>query len=491
MSTTTPPSAIPIPTDRPVRVRIAPSPTGDPHVGTAYIALFNKAFAEKHGGRFVLRIEDTDQKRSNEASEKAIFASLRWLGLDWHEGPDVGGEYGPYRQSERTAIYREHAQQLVDSGHAYPCFATAEELEEMRATAQAEGRRTAYDRRYRDLPRDEVARRLAAGEEHVIRLKMPLEGRIGFVDGLRGPIEIDAAEVDDQILLKSDGFPTYHLANVVDDHLMRITHVIRAEEWIPSTPKHVALYDAFGWEPPAFVHMPLLRNKDKSKISKRKNPVSLEYYRASGYLPEAMVNFLGRMGWSMPDESEKFTYGQMVEHFDFSRMSLSGPIFDLDKLGWLNGLYLRELTHAELVERLTGWLFGADYLTRLAPLVQERVTTLGDFVGKTAYFLGPPRALTADDLVPKKVGDKDAAHRVLKDVTEVLDGVTDWRNEPLEAVCREQCEVTGWKARDLFGMLRTAVTGETATPPLFETMEVIGKARCQARLREALAVLAP
>jgi len=481
---------IPIPSDRPVRVRVAPSPTGDPHVGTAYIALFNKVFADKHGGRFVLRIEDTDQKRATAESEQAIFDSLRWLGLDWHEGPDVGGPYGPYRQSERTELYREHAQFLVDEGKAYYCFATAEELAEMRETAKAEGRRTSYDRRYRDLPREEVERRLAAGDSHVIRLKMPLGGSTRVKDGLRGGIDIDNAELDDQILLKSDGFPTYHLANVVDDHLMQITHVIRAEEWIPSTPKHVLLYEAFGWTPPVFVHLPLLRNLDKTKISKRKNPVSLEYYRTTGYLPEAMLNFLGRMGWSMPDEAEKFDYAQMLEHFDFARMSLGGPIFDLDKLDWLNGMYIRELAPDELVSRLQGWLLGSGYLAEVAPLIRERIKRLGDFVPSTTFFFGGIEPLTAEQLLPKKK-TKVEAYRALKTVTEAIDAVATWDEATIEEVLRAQVEVTEFKVRDLFMMVRLAITGQKATPPLFETMAVVGKARCQYRLREATNTLKP
>ncbi|MEC9071517.1 MAG: glutamate--tRNA ligase, partial [Myxococcota bacterium] len=349
---------IPIPDDRAVRVQIAPSPTGDPHVGTAYTALFNRVFAHKHGGQFILRIEDTDQARSTPESEKAIFDSLRWLGLTWDEGPDVGGPRGPYRQSERTALYREHAAQLVAQGQAYPCFATAEELVEMRKVQKERGYGPAYDRRYRDLDPAEAQERVAAGEPHVIRLKMPMEGETVLEDGLRGEITFDNGQLDDQILLKSDGFPTYHLANVVDDHLMEITHVIRAEEWISSTPKHVILYEAFGWEKPCFIHLPLLRNDDQSKISKRKNPVSLEYFERAGILPEALVNFLGRMGWSMPEDQEKFSLDEMQSQFTWDRMSLGGPVFNLDKLDWLNGLYIRELSPEALVERLQSWLLN-------------------------------------------------------------------------------------------------------------------------------------
>ncbi len=481
---------IPLPTDRPVRVRIAPSPTGDPHVGTAYVALFNKAFAASNGGRFVLRIEDTDQTRSTRASEEAIYKSLGWLGLTWHEGPDVGGDYGPYRQSERTEIYREHADKLLAAGRAYRCFATAEELAEMRKSAKSEGRSTSYDRRYRDLPSAEVERRLAAGEPHVIRFKAPLDGVTAFNDALRGEVSIDNSQMDDQVLMKSDGFPTYHLANVVDDHLMEITHVIRAEEWIPSTPKHVRLYEAFGWQPPVFIHLPLLRNADKSKISKRKNPVSLEFYEAVGILPEALVNFLGRMGWSMPDEREKFSYDDMVAEFSFQRMALGGPVFDLEKLDWLNGLYIRELGDDALVERLQSWLLSSGYLARVAPLLRERISRLEDFVPQASFILGRAEATPLELLIPKKK-ERVEAYRAMKIVVEAVDACRDWRNESIEALLRAQVEATEWKLRDLFMMVRVAVTGQKATPGLFGTMELLGKARCQARLRQALLTLRP
>jgi len=477
------------PTTAPVRVRIAPSPTGDPHVGTAYIALFNRAFAKKRGGRFILRIEDTDQTRSTRESEAAIFRSLRWLGLDWDEGPDVGGPFGPYRQSERLTIYQEHAQILLARGAAYRCFATAAELEEMRRTQKERGAKQPYDRRYRDLPAAEIERRLAAGEPHVLRLAMPLDGETVVRDELRREVRFANDELDDQILIKSDGFPTYHLANVVDDHLMQVTHVIRAEEWIPSTPKHVRLYEAFGWTPPAFIHLPLLRNLDKTKISKRKNPVSLEYYEASGILPEALVNFLSRMGWSLPDEREKFGFDDMVEHFDFGRVSLTGPIFDLDKLDWLNGLYLRELAPEALIQRLQGWLLSTDYLARVVPLVRERITRLSDFIPKTSFFFGEPSALAKDAYVPKGQ-TLEATREVLERIAETIDLQATWEAEKLEATFRALCEAVGWKAKDLFMVLRLAATGSNATPPLFDTLVVIGKARTQARVRGLMKLLA-
>lgn len=474
--------------NRPVRVRIAPSPTGDPHVGTAYIALFNKAFAEKHGGTFVLRIEDTDQTRSTRESEAAIFRSLRWVGLEWQEGPDVGGPYGPYRQSERLSIYREHAEMLLANGSAYRCFATPEELDEMRRTQKERGAKQPYDRRYRDLPQAEIDRLMAQRRPYVIRLKVPLDGETIVEDGLRGPIKFANEELDDQILLKSDGFPTYHLANVVDDRLMKISHVIRAEEWIPSTPKHVRLYEAFGWEPPVFVHMPLLRNNDKTKISKRKNPVSLEYYEAAGILPEALVNFLGRMGYSMPDEREKFSYAEMVESFDFARLHLGGPIFDLDKLDWLNGLYLRELSAEGLVARLRGWLLSDAYLTSVAPLVKERITRLSDFIPKTSWLFGEPAPLSKEAYVPKGKTLEETAE-VLNAIAEVVDKQVKWNATDLEATFRALCEQTGWKAKDLFSVVRLVATASAAAPPLFDSLVAIGKARTQVRVRAAINLL--
>lgn len=479
---------VPIPENRPVRVRIAPSPTGDPHVGTAYIGLFNMVFARKHGGQFVLRIEDTDQTRSTRESEEAIYRSLRWVGLQWDEGPDVGGAFGPYRQSERTDIYRTHADQLVASGHAYRCFATAEELAEMRERARAEKLPRSYDRRYRDLSEDEIQRRLDAGEPYVIRLKMPVDGETVFTDGLRGEVRFDNGQIDDQVLLKSDGFPTYHLANVIDDHLMEITHVIRAEEWISSTPKHVQLYEAFGWEAPVFIHMPLLRNQDKSKISKRKNPVSLEYYEHTGILPEAMLNYLGRMGWSIDDETEKFSLDEMTEVFTFERMRLGGPVFDLEKLDWLNGLYLRELSGAQVVARLQAWLLNRDYLERLVPLVQQRITRLDQFVPMTSYFFGDDAAPEPEALIPKSQ-DKKSTYKVVKAITEAVDALRTWDETHIEACLKAQVEESGWKLRDLFMTVRLIVTGRKATPGMYETMTLLGKARCQARLRAAMKTL--
>ncbi len=477
-----------------VRVRIAPSPTGDPHVGTAYVALFNWVWAQKHGGKFVLRIEDTDQTRSTPESEAAILRSLAWLGLDWDEGPDKGGDFGPYRQSERTALYVEHAQKLLDSGHAYRCFCTKERLDAVRqAQIEAKAHHIRYDKHCRVLDKDESDRRAAAGETHVVRLDFPDEGQTVVPDGLRGNITIENRQIDDQILIKSDGFPTYHLANVVDDHLMEITDVIRAEEWISSTPKHLRLYEAFGWAAPNFWHLPLLRNADKSKISKRKNPVSLDYYEQIGILPEAMVNFLGMLGFSIPTEVEgealeKYEPAQLVEAFDFSRMGLSGPVFDLAKLEWLNGLYIRELDHAELAERIAAQFFSRDRILELMPLLQQRVTRLDQVAPMASYMLGGGE-LEYDwqDLIPKKKfkGTVKDIRKALLKAAERLDSVRQWDAEILEADMRALAGELELKAGHLFAPIRTAVTARKATPPLFDTMVAIGAPICRARIRKA------
>ena len=474
-----------------VRVRIGPSPTGDPHVGTAYIALFNYVFAKKHGGQFLLRIEDTDQVRSNPAWETMIISALRWLGLQWDEGPDVGGPHGPYRQSERRHIYAQHVQELIDRGGAYPCFCSAERLDQVRKEQRANNANPGYDGHCRALSPAEVAGQKARGTPFVIRLKVPREGTLSFVDKLRGEVTFESTQVDDQVLMKSDGLPTYHLANVVDDHLMGITHVMRAEEWITSTPKHVLLYHGFGWTAPEFIHMPLLRNQDKSKISKRKNPVSLNYYKQAGFLPEAMLNYLGMMGWTLPDGREKFTLQDMIDHFTFDRMSLGGPVFDVAKLTWLNGLYIRDLSPTQMLERWRDSVFTDAALQQLAPLVHPRVEKLEDVVDQISYFFTGDITYDAEarkDLVPKK---RTAAETALafEAVLELLDSTPELQAAALEADLRALCEKLTWKPKDLFMPLRVAVTGRKATPPLFETMALLGKERCRRRLRGATATL--
>lgn len=475
-----------------VRTRIAPSPTGDPHVGTAYVALFNYAFAKKHGGQFILRIEDTDRVRSNTESEEMIFKALRWLGLEWDEGPDVGGPEGPYRQSERSEIYTKHVDQLVASGDAYPCFCTRERLDELRVHQRENKLALGYDGHCRSIAPDEAASRREAGEAHVIRLAMPTEGESTVVDLLRGTISIDNAQVDDQVLVKSDGYPTYHLANVVDDHLMGITHVIRAEEWISSLPKHVRLYQAFGWDLPVFCHLPLLRNADKSKISKRKNPVSINHYRRAGFLPEAMLNYLALMGWTMPDEREEFSLSEFIAEMTLERISLGGPVFDLQKLTWLNGKYLRDLETPEILERLkTQWL-SDEYLLKVLPLAHERFETLQDFFSYAGFFFTGD--VDYDDAALKKLVAKgrtgpQTAKLFRQLLEDVIDPILEWSAETLEDALRRFCEKHEVTAKEIFMPVRIAVTGRAATPPLFDTMEVLGKEVCRSRMRRAIEVL--
>jgi glutamyl-tRNA synthetase len=475
---------------KPVRVRIAPSPTGDPHVGTAYIALFNYVFARKEGGKFILRIEDTDQTRSRADSEQMIFDALHWVGLSWDEGPDVGGPYAPYRQSERRDHYVRHANMLLDGGKAYRCFCTEDRLAKLRVQQQAEKTTLGYDRHCRELDPADGARRAAAGEPSVVRLKVPLSGPIEFEDRLRGKVSRDAKEIDDQVLLKSDGLPTYHLANVVDDHLMEITHVIRAEEWISSTQKHVLLYQAFGWEAPQFIHMPLLRNSDKSKISKRKHPVSINYYRDVGILPQALLNFLALMGWSFGGDREKFSLDEMVDVFSWDRMSLGGPVFDLDKLKWLNEKYIHELSYDALADALISWRFNKDYLLQVLPLVRERIKKLDEVIPATEYFFSGDldyAGVLADMAVPE-VAPADVAKGLL-DYVERFEAREGFTKEVLEEVARQWAEAVGWKTKHAFMLLRLATTGRKASPPLFETMAVLGKEITRRRLRRAAEVI--
>ncbi|MCP4444435.1 MAG: glutamate--tRNA ligase [Myxococcales bacterium] len=473
-------------TDRSVRVRIAPSPTGDPHVGTGYIALFNYAFARKMGGKFILRIEDTDQARYRADSEAAITDALNWLGVTWDEGPDVGGDFGPYHQSKRTAIYQEHCEKLLASGHAYRCFCSPETLAEIREECKAAKiNPPMYDRRCKAMDPAEAKKRADAGEECVVRMVIPRDGTIKFEDKLRGEVEISASQIDDQVLLKGDGFPTYHLANVVDDHLMGISHVVRAEEWISSTPKHVLLYRYFGWDAPEWVHMPLLRNNDKSKISKRKNPVSIHYYRDIGILPDALRNFLSIMGYSFGGDREVFGLDEMIEGFSWDRVSLGGPVFDQDKLRWMNEQHIRALTNEELVDAFMGWRYNREHMLKIAPLIHKRIKTLSDFAGATEYMFSSEvdYAPFADKLSIPDVAKKDIWKGILELVDDVdkLDG---FEPEALEATARAFCEKKGWKPKHVFGLLRIGSTGRKASPPLFETMAVIGKDICRRRLRE-------
>ena len=473
-----------------VRTRVAPSPTGDPHVGTAYIALFNLAFARQHGGQFILRIEDTDQTRSTAESEQKILDSMRWLGLEWDEGPDVGGPFGPYRQSERKADYAKYAMQLVEEGKAFLCYRTSEELDELRAARRAAGGHTALKQSDLALPEDEVEKRKAAGAPYVVRMVVPEgEGACEVDDMLRGTIELEWGMVDAQILLKSDGMPTYHLANVVDDHLMEITHVIRGEEWINSAPKHKLLYEYFGWDMPKLCHMPLLRNPDKSKLSKRKNPTSILYYERMGFLPEALLNYLGRMGWSMPDESEKFSRQQMFDNFDIQRVSLGGPIFDQEKLSWLNGLWLREdLDPAQFAAKYQEWALNPEYLMQIVPLIQQRVDTFSDVAPLAGFFLSGMPELTIEQFEHKTLQQEDIS-RVLQFSAWYLDTEQKWSKDNLFPNLKKIADALELKIRDFLFPLFIAIAGTNQTVSVMDSMEILGPDMSRARIRNALNVV--
>ncbi|WP_431023894.1 glutamate--tRNA ligase [Halomonas sp. H5] len=472
-----------------VRTRIAPSPTGDPHVGTAYIALFNLCFARQQGGQFILRIEDTDRERSTPESEQMILDSLRWLGLEWDEGPDVGGPHGPYRQSERGDIYAEYARQLLDAGHAFKCYRTSEELDELRESRKAAGLQMALKPADLALPEEEVARREREGWPYVVRMRVPTEGTCRVKDRLRGVIEVDWAQVDAQILLKSDGMPTYHLANVVDDHLMGITHVLRGEEWINSAPKHQLLYEYFGWEMPELCHMPLLRNPDKSKLSKRKNPTSINYYRRMGFLPQAVTNYLGRMGWSMPDEREKFSLDEMMAHFDVERVSLGGPVFDLEKLTWLNGLYIREdLDDDAFLQALRDWAFNEAYVREILPQVRPRVETLSEVMPLAGHFFSGLPAIDESSFAGVKL-ERDELVRLLQFLVWRLEGVSRWDKENLLVEVKALTEVFELKMKAFLAPVFIAVTGSATSTSVLDAMAILGSDMTRARLRHAIAVL--
>jgi glutamyl-tRNA synthetase len=476
-----------------VRVRVAPSPTGDPHVGTAYMSLFNLAFSRQQGGVFVLRIEDTDRARYVADSERQIFETLHWLGLDWDEGPDIGGPYAPYRQSERLQTYAGPARQLLDDGRAYHCWCTPERLAQMRKEQQQAKRPTGYDRLCYGKSREERAALPGFSAAPVLRMLVPDDPPLSFPDLIRG--EVHAPHPDDQVIVKADGFPTYHLANVVDDHEMGITHVVRGEEWISSTPKHLLLYDWLGWQRPRFAHMPLLRNTDKSKISKRTNPAArLTWFRERGYLPEALRNFLALMGYALPDGREIFTFDEMVDTFDWSRVNPVGPVFDLDKLQWLNGHYIRDLPVEDLATRMVPYLQAAglvgepiadaelQLLYAATPLVQERIGVLSEapdmlgFVFTEGVEIDPQAAEKARTDAP-----------VLPAAIEALEPLPAWATADIQAALRAALvDRLGLKPRQAFGPVRVAVTGRSVSPPLFESMELLGRERSLARLRAAL-----
>ncbi len=483
-----------------VRVRYAPSPTGEPHLGNIRSALFNWLYARASGGQFIVRIEDTDRARLVEGAQDSILDALRWLGLDWDEGPGMEGEYGPYIQSERQAlgIYQEHTDWLIENDFAYQCYCSPERLAAMRQAQQAASKSPGYDRHCRDLTEKERAEFLKQSPSPVVRFKMPTDGDIVIDDVVRGEVKFDSALLDDFVILKSDSFPTYHLANVVDDHLMKITHVMRAEEWLPSAPRHKKLYEAFGFAMPELVHLPIILGPDRSKLSKRHGATSVIYYRDQGYLSSAMLNFLAMMGWSLDDSSEILSREQLLTYFTLERIHASPAVFDKDKLEWYNGMYIRDMDPKTLSEQLIPYLeadvtglpasvarpIDREYLTAIVPLERERLKRLSEAPEMFEFFFTDDLEYDQALLIQKGM-DADGARAAAEQALAVAEAASDWSTDGLEVAYRALVEETGLKAGQLFGTIRTAISGRTATPPLFDMMSVLGRERVIARLQAA------
>lgn len=464
-----------------IRTRIAPSPTGIAHIGTAYMALFNYAFAKKNGGEFLVRIEDTDRNRFVDGAEQVIYDALAWLDIPYRR---------TYRQSERLPIYKKAADDLIKAGQAYYCFCTSERLDQMRLEQQKRKEIPRYDRHCLNLSKEEVEKKLAAGEKHVIRMQMPDNEVISWNDLIRGHVEINTKELDDQVLMKSDGFPTYHLAVVVDDQDMEITHIIRGEEWISSTPKHILLYRYFGWNQPEFAHMPLLRNPDKTKMSKRKNDVSIPSYKEKGFLPEALRNYLCLLGWSHPEEKDIFDVSEFIEKFSFDRMVKGGPIFDIKKLEWMNGKYIREhVSEEDLLQMLSPFLpinYPKELLPKVLPLVRDRLVTLADIDPLTEFFY-KDIAAKKEEMMGKK-GTAEDTKMYLEGALTKFEAIDDWSAKPMETLLLEYCDSQSWNRGAFFMAIRVAVSGRTATPPLFDMIEVLGKEKTLKRLKTAISL---
>ncbi len=483
----------------PVRVRYAPSPTGYPHVGNIRTALFNWLFARHCGGSFIIRIEDTDVARTVEGAVEGILDGLRWLGLDWDEGPEVGGNYGPYFQSQRRELYREAAERLISQGDAYHCYCSPQRLEEMRAEQVRRKRPPGYDRTCRDLSPEEREKKESQGITPVVRFKVPLEGQTRFNDLIRGEVVFEHSTIDDLVLLKSDGYPTYHLASVVDDHLMEISHVLRAEEWLSSTPRHLLLYDRLGFEPPQFAHLPMILGADRAKLSKRHGAVSITEYREGGYLPETMVNFLALLGWSLDDKTELMSRQELIDNFSLERISRTAAIFNTEKLDWMNGVYIRQLSLEDFTRRALPFLdrnlpaevkrpLDKEYFRQIMPLIQERARTLAEVPELCDFFFVDELDYEPELLIGKNMS-RESTIETLETAKERLEQLGAFDAESLEAMLRPLAVELGLKTGQLFGTLRTAVTGRTAAPPLFQTMAVLGKERCLKRVEAALARL--
>ncbi|MEZ0395145.1 MAG: glutamate--tRNA ligase [Anaerolineales bacterium] len=487
---------------QPVRTRFAPSPTGRMHLGSARSALYPFLLARRTGGTFILRIEDTDRKRFVPGAEEELIEGLRWLGIEYDEGPDIGGPCGPYRQSERREIYHEHAWKLVERGHAFPCFCSPERLEQVRKQQMANKQNPRYDGACRGLDPDEARRRVRAGEKYVIRFKMPKEGTITVTDLLRGPITTENAALDDSILLKSDGLPTYHLAAMVDDHLMGITHVIRGSEWLPSLPLHAHVLRGFGWEEPVFVHLSVfLKPSGKGKMSKREaaealkdgHSIFITDMKDLGYIPEGVLNWIVLMGWGVP-EDDIMTLDEMIARFDIHHLTASPAAVNFAKLDHFNGAHIRRLPNEDLAARLKPYFLGAGLavdevvLLRIVPLIRDRLVTLDDCLPFAAWFFRETVTPKPEDLVAKGLTAAQSA-QVARRAYAILDALPEITPALAEPPLRRLIEEMGLSAGQVFGILRVAVTGQTVSPPLFESMEIVGKEKVLARLRAAIEVL--
>lgn len=464
-----------------IRTRIAPSPTGeDIHIGNLYTAYINYIFAKQNGGKFIVRIEDTDRTRYVEGAEEKIHASLESYGIINDEGVEKGGEYAPYRQSERLELYKKYAEELIEKGKAYYCICSKERLDEVRKGMQEKKQIPKYDKHC--LPRQaEVRQEIDNGSDYVIRLNVPENTEVVFQDVIRGEVSINTDNIDDQVLMKSDGFPTYHMAVVIDDHLMQISHVIRAEEWISSTPKHVLLYQSFGWELPVFAHLPILRNPDKSKLSKRKNPVWASWYLSEGFLPEAILNYLSLMGWSHPEEKEIFSQDEFMKVFTLDRVQPVGPVFDIKKLTWMNGQYIMKLRDSELQQKIMTFYAAkqlpVDIVSQSVPLVKERMKTLKDFWPLAAFLFEKPAEYEVD------ISDQK---ELLAKVADSLAAIPDWKADLIGQNMQDLATREGVPFGKFFMMLRVAVSGKKISPPLNESMQILGKEEILARMRTFL-----
>jgi glutamyl-tRNA synthetase len=473
------------------RVRFAPSPTGYLHVGGLRTALYNYLFAKNNNGKFILRIEDTDRNRYVEGAVENLIAALKWVGLEYEEGPGKGGEYGPYMQSERLDIYKKYALELVAQKKAYYCFCTPERLSQVRDEQQKQGLQPKYDKHCLSLSAEEIEEKLKNNVPYVIRMNIEPDMKIAFEDVIRGSVEFDSNIIDDQVLIKSDGYPTYHLANVVDDHLMKITHVIRGEEWLSSTPKHVLLYDFFGWEKPVFAHLPLLLNPDRSKLSKRQGDVAVEDYRAKGYLKEALVNFVALLGWNAGDDKEYYELEEMVEKFSLERVNKSGAVFNIEKLNWLNAEHLRKKPDEELLcmlkdeleaSKYKGKDYSDKYLLLVIEAMKERVSFVKEYIEKSPYFFEAPEEYDQD--VIKKRWKEGSAENILK-LADKFSALQDPVKEDYETALRQTAEELGIGTGKLIHPVRLAVSGVGGGPGLFDILYIIGKDETISRLKRA------